>query len=253
MARAGVVAALVPVLLICLLVDRPAYRLLSAAQGAIIPVYETFADGVSWPVRAVGRAVQNFRELAGAKKENKKLRALLDAALARNTECDLALATNQNLAQKLEIVQSQPRKVAAARVIHDNSGLDRSGFLIGKGEESGIIPGMAVMSFDGFFVGIVAESHAGGAFVRGLRDSKSNIPVRIAGTDVFGFLRGSGAAAPELEFMSDPEFEITDGLKLYTHGIKNSLPNGIPVGEIKGKFRPGAEIGSLAEVMVVIK
>ena len=252
-ARAWLVAVLVPVLLIYLLVDRPGYRLLNTARGIFIPVYEIVADGASWPFRAIGRGIENFRELAAARKENKNLRALLDQALARNNECDLALAENQNLTQKLEIARARPEKVATARVIHDYSALDRVGFILNKGQESGIQVGMAAVSFDGFFVGLVAEAHYGEAFVRSIRDSKSNIPVRITGTDVFGFLRGSGASSPELEFLSDPEFEITDGLKLMTHGIKGSVPDGIPVGRIEDRFIPGTEIGKLTEVMVITR
>jgi cell shape-determining protein MreC len=249
MLKAGFAAAAVAALLIFLLLGRP----VSGFAKVVMPVANTLMDGVSWPARLAGRGVEGVRELASAKKENKKLRALLDDALARNNECDLALAENQDLLQKLEIVRAQKRKVAAARVLQDNSAIDRSGFRISKGAESGIKAGMAVVSFDGFFVGVVSESWAGGASVRGIRDSKSNIPVRIIGTDVFGFLRGSGRSAPELEFLSDPEFELTDGLHLATHGIKGNLPDGIPVGRFAGKFIPGTEIGKLSEVMVIEK
>lgn len=249
--KASILAAAVPILLIYLLVDSPGYRLLNAAERVFVPVVSTIADGVSYPFRAAGRGINGFRELVSAKRENKELRKMLDAALARNNECEVIFSENQNLEQKLDIAQENPKTVAVARVLHNNAIMDRSGFLLSKGTESGIEVGMTVISFDGFLVGIVTESYAGGAFVRSIRDPKSSIPVRISGTDVFGFLAGRGLSSPELEFLSDPEFQPTAGLHLQTHGIKGNMPDGIPIGTLMNKFIPGTEVSKLTEVMVV--
>jgi len=81
-------------------------------------------------------------------------------------------------------------------------------------------------------VGIVSDVGENFAKVRSLTDTKSNIPVRIAGSEVYGFLQGNGSETPTMGFFSDPEFQATRGLKLITSGIRGVLPDGINVGEM---------------------
>ena len=39
--------------------------------------------------------------------------------------------------------------------------------------------------------------------VRALNDSDTNIAVRVAGSDIYGFLRGNGSANPTIGFFND--------------------------------------------------
>ena len=90
---------------------------------------------------------------------------------------------------------------------------------------------MVVISTDGMLVGIITDVAPYFARVRTLTDSDSNIAVRIAGSDIYGFLHGNGSNTPTIGFFSDTEFQPTPGLKLITSNISGMLPNGIYVGE----------------------
>ena len=68
------------------------------------------------------------------------------------------------------------------------------------------------------------------ANVRALNDADSNIAVRIAGDEVYGFLAGDGSATPEIGLFSRPEFKASKGMTVITSNISGVLPNGIMVG-----------------------
>jgi rod shape-determining protein MreC len=253
LAKAGVAAAILPVFLIYIMIDKPDYKVMNAAAHIVVPAAGFVADGATWPIRIVGRAAANIRELSSLRGENAELRARLDAAQARSAECDILISENQKLAKELDMARDVPQKTIVAQVIHDNTAFHHSSFTISKGTESGIAPGMAVVSFQGFLVGIVSSAGQTFAKVRSLYDAKSNIPVRIAGSEIYGFLSGNGAAAPTIGFFNDPEFQNTKGLKLVSSGIRGTLPGGLPVGTTgKGSDVEVAPFSQSTEVMVLV-
>ena len=132
-----------------------------------------------------------------------------------------------------------------ADVVHDTVALHHSNFLINKGVFDGIKKGMVVTSIDGMMAGIVID--VGGDFsrVRALNDADSNIAVRIAGDEVYGFLQGDGSALAEIGLFSRPEFKPTKGMTVITSNISGVLPNGILVGVMENNhevkvLKPGS-------------
>ena len=107
-------------------------------------------------------------------------------------------------------------------------------------------------------MGVLSEKIASFARIQSLRDSKSNIPVRIAGTDVFGFLQGLGNNETELRFLSNSDFEIESGMFLITSAVNGNVPNDIPVGRIKMsdkhkvKVVLGAEMDKQESVIILL-
>jgi rod shape-determining protein MreC len=255
--RAGAMCALLSAFFIYMLVGKPDYKILNALDGAVIPVAGAIADGATYPLRLAGRIADGARELAGARNENRELRAKLDEALRAQNDCHALSAENQRLSRELDIARGIPGGAAVARVVHDNSALAHSTFIINKGADHGLGPGMAVMSPDGNLAGVITSATAAQAKVRALADLKSNIPVRVAGTDVYGFLRGNGASAAVFEFYSDPEFIPTPGSRLITSGIKGSLPDNIPaaivagVGKTASTAEIAADVRKLHDVFIV--
>lgn len=232
--KSVITAAVLPVFLIYVLIDKPDYKIMNALSHVVLPVANWVGDAVTWPIRAVGNASDSIRELSTIRSENEELRAKLSEALRTRNECDIAIVENQKLAQQLDIVRASPQKAVVANITYDNKAFNHSTFFIDKGAKSGIEVGMAVASFENVLIGIVADVGVGFAKVRALTDSKSNIPVRIAGSEVYGFLAGNGSDTPTMGFFSDPEFQPTAGLNLVTSGIGGVLPNGIIVGEMTG-------------------
>jgi len=199
-----------------------------------------------------------LRDRILAMEENEELRTRLNEALRERNLCDIALLENQRLEKQLDIVENMPQKAIVARVVVENSAFWHSSLIISKGRTSGVQPGQAVVSMDGNLVGVIADSFDSTARVRGLEDSRSNIPVRVAGSGVYGFLRGTGDAKPSFEFFSDQDFVPTQGIRLVSSGVRGSLPNGIPVGVVtregrrEAKVTLGAPAGSVHEVMVLM-
>lgn len=229
--KSAAAGAALPVLFIYVMVAKPDYRIMNAAGHVVVPVARTVGDVVTWPVRAVGNLAENIRELSNLRTENEELRVRLDAALKNQNECRVAIDETARLMQEMNIVRAQPKKTIIANITSDNRAFHHDTFQIDRGTNRGIRTGMAVVSFDGFLVGIVSDVGANFAKVRAITDSASNIAVRIAGSEVYGFLSGRAGDRATLGLLSDPEFQVGPGLHLVTSNIGGILPDGIIVGE----------------------
>lgn len=232
-AKSALAAAILPVFLIYIMIGKPDYKIMNALSHVVLPVANWVGDVVTWPVRAVGNVAVSIRELSTIRSENEELRVRLSDALRQQNEYEVALAENQKLTRELDIVRATPQKTIVAGITYNNEAFGHNTFMINKGVQSGVELGMAVVSFEGVLVGIVSDVGVGFAKVRSLTDTKSNIPVRFAGSEVYGFLQGNGSSAPTMGFFSDPKFQPTAGLKLITSSISGVLPDGILVGQME--------------------
>lgn len=250
-AKAAAAAAVLPVFFIYIMVAKPDYRVMNAAAHVVVPVGTAIGDIITWPFRAGGNIIKNIHELSNLRSENAELRAELDAMRMRGTECDVALQENQKLARELDIVKTTPSAVAAD-VVHDSAALHHNTYIISKGARDGIEPGQVAVTFDGMLAGIVIDAAPGFARVRALSDSETNIAVRVVGSEVYGFMRGTGAARPVMGFFSDPEFQPTAGIRLVTSGISGVLPEGIMVGTMENDTDVRIKSpGDLSRVMIL--
>jgi rod shape-determining protein MreC len=232
MAKSGAVAALIPVFFLYILLDKPDYKIMNSLSGIVVPAARTLGDGITWPVRIVGKISEAIGRHASATAENKRLRAQIEEMARSQTACDIYAAENQRLARIADIRESYPWKTIAATLSMENASIIHSAFMLDKGLHDGIRPGMAVLTTTGYLAGIISDVYEYRSKVMSLSDSKSNIPVRIIGGDIYGFMRGTGAGAPVLEYFSDQSFVPSKGLRLVTSSIGGSLPDNIPVGEI---------------------
>ncbi len=250
-AKAAAAAAVLPVFFIYIMVAKPDYRIMNAAAHVVVPVAGAVGDVLTWPFRAGGNLIQNMRELSGLRRENAELRAELAAHKARGNECDIAISENQKLARELDIVRARPGTVAAD-VVHDNAAMHHNTYFISKGARDGIEPGQVAVTFDGMMAGIVIDAAPDFARVRALNDAETNIAVRVVGSEVYGFMRGTGAMRPVMGFFSDPEFQPTAGIKLVTSGISGILPSGIMVGVMENDTDVRIKSpGDLSRVMIL--
>lgn len=230
--RAVAASAVLPVLFIYVMIAKPDYAIMNALAHVVVPVAQTIGNIVTWPIRAVGGAIENVTEISAIRAENEELRTRLDQALANKHACDIAIAENKKLNRELGIINSQPRDVVIADIIHDNSVLGHNTYIINRGVRDGIEVGMAVASTDMVLAGIVIDTAPNFARVRALTDSDTNIAVRVVGSEVYGFMKGNGSARPTIGFFSDPEFQPTGGLKLVSSNISGVLPAGLVIGEL---------------------
>lgn len=228
--KSAAAAAVVPLVFIYVLVSKPDFYLINWLGHIVLPTAHFVGNVVTWPIRATGEAISNIYNLSDLRAENERLQHELDEALANKNACDIAIAENKRLSNELDIVHATPQNVIMADVVHDTVALHHSNFLINKGVFDGIKKGMVVTTVDGVMAGMVID--VGGDFsrVRALNDADSNIAVRIAGDEVYGFLAGDGSATPEIGLFSRPEFKASKGMTVITSNISGVLPNGIMVG-----------------------
>lgn len=219
-------------LFIYIMIAKPDYKLMNGLAHVILPVANWVGDVITWPIRVIGDTAENIRELSNLRIENEELRVRLDEALRDKNTCDIAILENQKLSRELDVVQSRPQESVLADIVHDNSAFHHSTFFINKGIKQGIEKGMVVISTDGILVGIITDVAPSFSRVRALTDSNSSIPVRVAGSEVYGFMQGNGSSSPTMGFFSDPEFQPSSGVKLVTSNISGVLPNGIMVGDM---------------------
>ncbi len=230
--KSAIAAALLPVLFIYIMIAKPDYQLMNGLAHIVLPVANWVGDVITWPIRVIGDTAENIRELSNLRIENEELRVRLDEALRDKNTCDIAILENQKLSRELDVVQSRPQESVLADIVHDNSAFHHSTFFINKGIKQGIEKGMVVISTDGILVGIITDVAPSFSRVRALTDSNSSIPVRVAGSEVYGFMQGNGSSSPTMGFFSDPEFQPSSGVKLVTSNISGVLPNGIMVGDM---------------------
>lgn len=230
--KSAIAAAVLPVLFIYIMIAKPDYKLMNGLAHVVMPVANWVGDVITWPIRVIGDTAENIRELSNLRIENEELRVRLDEALRNKNTCDIAILENQKLSRELDVVQSRPQESVLADIVHDNSAFHHSTFFINKGIKQGIEKGMVVISTDGILVGIITDVAPSFSRVRALTDSNSSIPVRVAGSEVYGFMQGNGSSSPTMGFFSDPEFQPSSGVKLVTSNISGVLPNGIMVGDM---------------------
>ncbi len=222
--------AILPLILIYILVEKPRFSFINKVSNSFIPIIDTASNIVSWPFRAIGNGIENFRELGNIRSKNDELTMLLLETNKKQNKYDIAIEENKLLKKQLDIIENMESRAIYANISYDNTAFHKSSFFINKGSKQGIKENMIVLSFDEKLLGIVSNVGTGYAKVRGLNDVKSKIPVRFAGSEIYGFLTGNGTDKPEIEFISDTEFQPTSGLKITTKSINGIIPNGIFVG-----------------------
>ncbi|MDR1027263.1 MAG: rod shape-determining protein MreC [Rickettsiales bacterium] len=261
-ASVSIVSVVIAVIVI--LIDKPDYRFFNFLHRNTIPIAEAVAAGASYPFRLVGRMVRGIRDSRDALSEDAEVRRKMDEFDKVFSENEILRRENELLREKAGMQAALPKQSIIAEIVRDDSFASRQSFFV-KNRGGGVRgvrraeAGNVVLSNGGQLLGIVSESLGGYARIQTLRDGKSNIPVRIAGTNIFGFLQGTGPRAdPELAFLSDGDYIPQPGQLLITSGVMGNLPGDIPVGRIKKvapggiPVLPGAELNNQESAVILL-
>ncbi len=250
--KSALAAAVIPVIIIYVMVAKPDYTITNNLAHVFLPVAHGIGSVITWPVRAVGQSAHWVRDMSNLRKENKRLRDKLDEVMAYKNECDVAISENKKLESEIDIKKASPFKVVVADIQFDDSVFHHHSFLINRGKRAGLNRGMVVVSFDNRIVGTIVDCGSQFCRVRALSDSNTKIAVRIAGSDISGFLQGNGKSGASIGFFNDAEFVGRKGLQVITSNISGVLPAGIYVGEmIDDKNVDVIKPNNLSRVMVL--
>ena len=138
--------------------------------------------------------------------------------------------------------------VCPARVVNISVRRLDNYLAIDKGESSGVLTGMGVISGVGV-VGIVCRTSKNYSLVLPVINSGSSVSCKIARTDYFGFLKWEGGD-PLTAYMTDvprhAEYEIGD--TVVTSGHSTVFIEGIPVGTVASKDESDDEMSYTLEM-----
>ncbi|MGB1539327.1 MAG: rod shape-determining protein MreC [Rickettsiales bacterium] len=212
-------------------------------------------DVLSRPGEAIVRFSGWLQSLAQLYEQNQALREA-NARLMQWQHVALQLeAENSALRDLLHYASDESLKFTTAKVISDRGGPFTRTVLLNAGESLGLKAGQPVINADGL-VGRLIETGNHSARVLLLTDINSRIPVITEQSRERSIAAGNNTDLLSLLYLSD-DTEVKPGEKLLTSGDGNTVPAGLPVGEIVSvengvvKVRPYASWFRLEYVSVV--
>lgn len=201
-------------------------------------------DVLSRPSEAVGHFTGWLQNMAGVYAQNQLLRES-NARLMQWQQVALQLeAENIALRELLHYSADEQLKFTTAKVITDRSGPFSRTVLINAGAKLGIANGQPIVNADGM-VGRILETGEHSARVLLLTDINSRVPVISEQSRERSIAAGNNTEDLSLLYLAD-DTKIKIGEKLLTSGDGNTVPAGLPLGEVtaieKGvvKVRPFA-------------
>jgi rod shape-determining protein MreC len=237
------------------LAARPASALLEAIAPVQAALNRLF-NGASGFVR-------DYLNLVQVRRENQKLKTELTRLTAeRNRIAELEIE-NRHLSQLLGLRDALGLKAVGANVIgSDASGFSRT-LILGQGSDSGLKPGMAVVSAQGVVGKVIATSrHA--ARVLLIDDHNSALDAFDQRTRTRGIIAGVVDDGLIMKYVGRSQ-EVKRGDTLVTSGLDGIFPRGLLVGTVKSVSRqgpglflsvsvaPAVDFRELEQVMVVIQ
>jgi len=248
---------LVPVVVIIILVDKPDYRFFDFLHRIFVPTVQYAGQVFSYPIRLVGGVAENIRQRNLNLRDNEMIMGQLDRVSNLTLEVRYLRLENEALRNRLSMTREIKFDTVSANIVRNNSFGERQSYII-RNPNARIATGNVVISNSGFFLGLVTETTGSFARVRSAKDGNFNIPVRFAGTNIFGFLHGRGNEDPELRFLSDDNFVPDVGSFLITSSVNGNVPNNIPVGDIKSvdggtiRVQLGADLSRQNSVLILL-
>jgi len=211
--------------------------------------------------RSVSTALDTYVLLAGAQRENQRLKRELGELKLEVHRLRRELARADRAAALQLFLERSPSKMVAARVIGAGTGADSKVVFIDRGSRDGVRKGMAVITPDGI-AGRVAAAYPTASRVVLATDASFAAGVISARTRVQGTLKGTGGKLCRVDHVQN-EQHVEVGEWFYTSGDDRVFPRGLPVGPVmvsrEGKLlreilvEPAGLQAGVEEVLVVLE
>lgn len=187
-------------------------------------------DVLSRPVEAMGKVRNWFANLANIYAQNAKLRETNSRLMQWQNVAIQLEAENNALRELLNYTAQEELRFTTAKVISDRGGPFTRTVLINAGTGLGVLEGQPIINGDGL-VGRVIESGEHSARVLLLTDINSRIPVITSDSRERAIAAGKNTADLTLLYLPD-DTQVQVGEMLVTSGDGNTVPAGLPVGEV---------------------
>ncbi len=260
-------AGLLLCFLITLLADRRALRE-GGTDSGFLPgiVYEVAApigNVIVTPFDWIAEGWRNYIRLVDVNRENKELRDKIAQLKEVNLQYREALVSSGNLQRIVDMrsgfeVPMQPGQVVG----QDLSILFRS-VLLNRGQTSGILSGMPVVTGNGV-VGLVTATSPHAAKVMLLQDRQSAIDGIVERSRARGIVRGHGDEPLVFELVARGD-DVRAGDIVISSGLGGVYPIGLRIGKIvevsdpeeglvqTARLAPAVDFGRLEQVFVLLR
>lgn len=178
----------------------------------------------------------HYLALVGVSRENDRLRREVAVLREKLQESRDAVLENRRLKELLRFSETTERKTIGARLVgHDISPWFQSIF-IDAGAESGVEPGMAVVTPAGG-IGRVQKSYKGLSEVLLVTDGRFAADVIVERSRVRAIAEGMGGNLVRLKYVA-PTQDVVAGDRILFSGFDGSMPKGILLGTVISAERP---------------
>jgi len=219
--------------------DARGYEPLTNLRKAATAVVQPFRNLASTIFDPIGDAWESLSQGDSLEKENALLRDQLGELLEYRVTTEGAVEELAALRTQLELENLGGQKTVVAEVTAQSvSNFDPYILEIGKGTQSGIRDGMAVISVGGL-IGRIEDPGLRSARVRLVTDPNVNIGVLVVGTNQVGILTGNGVGQPLL---------VSDGIPVSADVEKGSIL--VTSGSERSPYPGGFAVGTILEVLV---
>ncbi len=210
---------------------------IAAPARAMLEVLRPVQSGTANFTRGISSIYHDYLNLVHVRQENERLQAELARVKADQARMAELEAENRHLSELLELRDAMGVDAIAANVIgSDATGLSHT-LILGQGSDSGLKPGMAVLSNEGVVGRIIAASpHASRVLL--IDDHNS----ALDGFDQRSRSRGIVAGVVDdgmiMKYVDRSE-DIKPADTIVTSGLDGIFPRGLLVGTVSSVHREG--------------
>jgi rod shape-determining protein MreC len=212
-------------------------------------------DALSWPIGAVGSAIDRVRGVFAMYQDNLRLERENERLLQWQQIALKLTADNRQLRGLLKAVPETSVSYVTGRVIANSGGGYVRTVMINAGNEMGAARGQAVITGEGL-VGRLTEVGSRAARVLLITDLNSRIPVAIERSHTSAVLAGDNSERPRLVYLNEPD-SVKIGDRVVSSGEGGIFPPGVAVGVVAAlepggpRVEPYVDLSQLGYVLVV--
>ena len=184
----------------------------------------------SSPYRLMPNASKGITDHLNLKKENEKLKEVIENYKSLDLNLEYLTNENKNLRKVLDAENIVNEKsIVLAKVLVDRNSPFLKSIIINKGTQAGIKKGMPVTQ-DNYLIGRIVETNYLSSRVLLLTDLNSRIPVTFDSNSSQAILTGSGTKNPKLEYLPE-DYVFEDEITIFASGKDGIFIPGTPIGK----------------------
>jgi rod shape-determining protein MreC len=245
------ILSLIILALIIFFIDVYGFSIAKISRNIINDVIFRITYLVSAPTRILPNISEELSSHFYLKKENEKLKLVIEKYKALDLNLEYLSNENKNLRKILDTENvNKAKHIILAKVLVDRNSPFLKSIIINKGTRAGILKGMPVTQ-NNYLVGRIVETNYLSSRVLLLTDLNSRIPVTLDSDNSQAILFGNGVNNPKLEYLPEG-YIFEENINIYASGKDGIFAPGTPIGTstIEGKVKLFIDPNQLSFVTV---